>query len=216
MKMNRLSIVLSMALAAMTLSACVTTMSREQCLATDWQAVGFQDGARGYGPGRLAVHRKNCAEARVAPDLAAYNAGHREGIRNYCRPKQAYRAAIRGEAYRGVCPSRMEPGFLYAYEAGKRIHAFNAAIRRLSGRMNGAERDLRTAEAHIPELESRATSNKLKRRQRRRAVMELQHLSEEIGALRLRISRLAVKRANLRGKLSVIRPQYDREFGLRY
>jgi len=212
----RLQLVLPLAMVAVALSACVTTMSREQCLATDWAGVGFQDGARGYAASRYGAHQTNCSEAQVVPDQAAYQSGRRNGLRTYCRPVNAYRAGARGDRYNGVCPSRIEPAFIYAFEAGKRIHAFNTAINRISRRMDRAERDLRGLERRIPELEARATSNRLKKRQRRQAVIELQQLSENIGVLRVEISRLAEKRARLRGKLSIVRPQYDREFGLRY
>ena len=38
------------------LSGCAS-MSSEECLATDWSAVGYEDGARGYTSERFGAHR---------------------------------------------------------------------------------------------------------------------------------------------------------------
>ena len=44
--MNRKWIVIGTALSAVVMSGCAS-MSGEECMATDWSAVGFEDGARG-------------------------------------------------------------------------------------------------------------------------------------------------------------------------
>ena len=56
---------------AMGMSGCAS-MSADECAVSDWNAIGYEDGAQGYTADRLGNHRKACAKHGVAPDLQAY------------------------------------------------------------------------------------------------------------------------------------------------
>ena len=47
------------------LSGCAT-MSGDECLTSDWNAIGYEDGARGYTADRIGKHRKACAKHGVS------------------------------------------------------------------------------------------------------------------------------------------------------
>ena len=68
--MNRKSGAILLAIILTGLSGCAT-MSGDECMTSDWSAIGYEDGARGYTTDRLASHRKACAKHGVTPDFAA-------------------------------------------------------------------------------------------------------------------------------------------------
>ena len=55
------------------LSSCAT-LSKQECLVGDWQAIGYNDGVAGYQSDRLASHAKACAKASVAPNYLSMGA----------------------------------------------------------------------------------------------------------------------------------------------
>ena len=53
------------------LSGC-NSMSAQECLATDWRTVGYEDGVNGYSGDRIGRYRNVCSEYGVMPNLAEY------------------------------------------------------------------------------------------------------------------------------------------------
>src|SRR5262245_45861049 len=96
--------------AMLALSGCAS-MSKNECLTVDWRTVGFEDGAAGYPADRIGQHCKACAKHGVTPDLAAYQSGREQGLREYCRPQNGFRVGSRGSGYDGSCPADMDEAF---------------------------------------------------------------------------------------------------------
>nr|WP_207804021.1 DUF2799 domain-containing protein [Psychrobacter sp. JCM 18903] len=67
------------------LSSCAT-LSKQECIVGDWQAIGYNDGVAGYQSDRLASHAKACAKASVAPNYLAWERGRSWGLSNTARP----------------------------------------------------------------------------------------------------------------------------------
>ncbi len=86
------------------LSSCAT-LSKQQCLIGDWQAIGYNDGVSGYSSERLASHAKACAKASVAPDYLAWERGRKLGLKQYCTTNNAYNIGRRGRKLNNVCPT---------------------------------------------------------------------------------------------------------------
>ena len=61
---------ITLVLAALLMSGCAS-MSSEECALSDWSAVGFEDGARGYTTERFSNHRKACAKHGQTADFRA-------------------------------------------------------------------------------------------------------------------------------------------------
>jgi hypothetical protein len=89
---------------ALLLTACSTSMTKDECRTVDWRTVGYEDGVAGRPGDRIARHRKDCAEHGVTPDLDAYLAGRAAGLREYCQPNNGYRAGVTGATYYDTCP----------------------------------------------------------------------------------------------------------------
>lgn len=121
---------------ALALAGCASKgMDQAQCRTADWRAIGFEDGRQGRAASALGGRRRDCAEHGVTPDFAAYMAGHRSGIAQFCRPANGYRLGVSGYRYGGVCPARLEPAFLAAHADGYGLYQRGATVDRLKHRL---------------------------------------------------------------------------------
>ncbi|MCA8888951.1 MAG: DUF2799 domain-containing protein, partial [Parvularculaceae bacterium] len=74
-------------------------MSKEECRLADWQAIGYEDGARGAPVSAISARREICAKkANVAPDMDAYLVGRAQGLEIFCRPSNGFELGARGGA----------------------------------------------------------------------------------------------------------------------
>ena len=75
---NRLKVI-GAAFVMLFMSGCAS-MSSDECVATDWSAIGYEDGARGYTTDRFSRHRKACAKHGITADFGSYQAGRDQGL----------------------------------------------------------------------------------------------------------------------------------------
>ena len=99
------------------LSGCAT-LSKQECLIGDWQAIGYNDGVAGYQSDRLASHAKACAKASVAPDYQAWERSRQLGLKQYCITDNAYNLGRRGRKLNNVCPVAIASNLQQAYQRG--------------------------------------------------------------------------------------------------
>lgn len=104
MKLPQYANKLALIMIAGLLSSCAT-LSKEECLTGNWEAIGFSDGAAGRSPERLNGHNKACAKAGIAPDYQAWERGRQAGLKQYCTKDNAYQTGKRGYALNAVCPA---------------------------------------------------------------------------------------------------------------
>ena len=128
--------------AAIFLFGCATGMSKDECALADWQTIGYEDGLRGFPAERIGAHRVACAKHQVTPNLAAYSAGRERGLREYCQPKNGFRAGLHGTGYANVCSGPNEPAFVDGYRYGKQIHDARAELRMTNARLRTAREGL--------------------------------------------------------------------------
>jgi hypothetical protein len=165
-------------------------MSKDECMATDWRTVGYEDGVAGYSGSRIAQHRKACAKYGVAPDLSAYQAGRNSGLREFCVAQNGFHVGARGASYNGVCPVDLEPAFLGAYETGRelnrlRVRVTNAANRidSLHNEVDNIDKDLISAAAEIMKLDTTPE-------RRAQLVLDTKNMAERRGEAKAEIPRL--------------------------
>jgi hypothetical protein len=121
------------------MSGCAT-MSEQACLATDWQSVGFEDGAAGRGVTSIGSYRQACTRHGIAPDLARYRAGHAEGVEVFCRASNGFEVGRRGYGYQGICPAELEPSFLGAYTEGRQLNELESELRAVENQIAARHR----------------------------------------------------------------------------
>ncbi len=59
------------------------TLSESQCIASDWQSIGYNDGAAGRTSSQLLKHQNACVKHGVVPDREIYLAGWHQGVEVY-------------------------------------------------------------------------------------------------------------------------------------
>ncbi len=88
------------------LSACaMPSLSPQQCLNGNWQAIGYNDGVAGHYPSRINDHQQACAETGVVPDFQAWQRGRQQGLAHYCTEANARRRGEQGQSFNAVCPA---------------------------------------------------------------------------------------------------------------
>ena len=108
------------------LGGCAGGMSKEECLYADWQAIGYEDGARGAPANAVSSRRQACAnKAGVTADMSAYLAGRDQGLQEYCRPANAFSIGARGAHYYGVCTGPDGDEFAAAFQSGHQLYALS-------------------------------------------------------------------------------------------
>lgn len=185
----------SAAITLLALGACAT-MDRDECLTVDWRTVGFEDGVAGYSGDRIGQHRKACAKHGVTPDLAAYQSGREDGLREYCVPANGFRLGSQGGGYGGICPADLEPAFTDAFESGRHLYTLEARLSGVSNQIRAKRSALQTAESDIVTRSARAISNEATTEERAQAVVDVKQLGERVGRLKSEIRQLEEERVH--------------------
>jgi hypothetical protein len=179
----------ALGLAALALGAC-STMSESECRTVDWRTIGYEDGAAGYSGDRIGVHRRACAKYGVSTDLAAYQSGRDDGLREYCQPSNGFRIGSRGIDYGGNCPAPLEPAFLRAFESGHRLFALQQRASNASSQLAARRRELGRIQEDIEHAALTIISGHSSADDRAHALVETHELVERAGHAQSEIDRL--------------------------
>ena len=192
--MNNRIASLAVVIFALTMSGCAS-MSSEECALSDWSAVGFEDGARGYTTERFSAHRKACAKHGVTADFRAYQEGRDEGLVQYCQPSRGYNLGVSGGHYNGVCDVAMEEEFLDAYRVGHQLHSLRANVNTANSRISARKRELDNIEDEIRIAEAAVIAAETTTEDRVLFLADLKRLSERTGEIEVEIEHLIEDRA---------------------
>lgn len=176
------------------LSGCAS-MSGDECATSDWAAIGYEDGARGYTTERFSKHRKACAKHGITPDFAAYQNGRDRGLVEYCQPGRGFDVGSSGGQYNGVCSANLEGDFLDAYNAGYQLYSLRRNVNRATSSINAKERELERIEDKIRDKEAALVGADTTTEQRVVLLADLKDLSERTGQLEAEIKDLYAIRA---------------------
>lgn len=198
---------LPLAVALVLVSGCSKpprSVTENQCMAGDWETLGYRDGVNGHRSTRLLAHQDACGELGVVPERETYRRGWRLGIAEYCRPDNGFDLGLRGIAYGNVCPDELEARFLDAHADGFAIFAARRAcaatetsIDRLERRRGQLEAEI--AKAGVAQVDPLLTpSARIDLAARtRRLVEERVEIEHRLPALRAELSRLREELAAL-------------------
>ena len=187
-------------LALLVLSGCAG-MSDEECMATDWSAVGYEDGARGYTAESFSRHRKACAKHGITADFGAYQAGRDRGLVEYCQPGRGYDVGASGGRYHGVCSADLEPDFLDAYNAGYHLYTLRSNVNRANSGIYNKERELENVNKEMRAKEAALIAPETTVEDRIILLADLKDLSERTGQLEAEIQMLHEERARHQAEL---------------
>ncbi|UCD82118.1 MAG: DUF2799 domain-containing protein [Desulfobacterales bacterium] len=104
--------------AVMLMVAGCASVSKEDCLLTDWYEIGRMDGRQGKPRTAFQGRAKACLEHGISADRQAYYQGHDQGLLYYCTEQKGFELGQQGLAYNAVCPLQLEPNFRAGYNKG--------------------------------------------------------------------------------------------------
>lgn len=162
------------------LGGCAGGMSKDECLYADWQAIGFEDGARGAPASAVSSHRQACAKkAGVTPDMTAYLAGRDEGLREYCQLSNGFAIGARGARYYGVCTGPEEGAFVTAYQQGNQLYVLESDAARTADALSAAHARLEEVERRISHAEVALVSPDTPHVERLDILADIKNMNEE-------------------------------------
>jgi hypothetical protein len=187
--MNKLFGILAVMGALVMLAGC-ETVSEEQCVVGDWQALGQADAASGHDPSRFEKVVKDCGRYGITPDAAAYQAGWNQGVLLYCTPQNGFSLGRQGKSLSRICPPHLAAAFESSHSLGRRIWTAEDRVRDLESEISSKERDISRFRTDLDKIRCEVvTSDVLKecRIKRLNKREELQDAREELQDLRWRL-----------------------------
>ena len=181
-------------LALLALNGCAS-MSADECVMSDWQTIGFEDGARGHTMERLGQHRKACAKHGIAPDLRAYQSGRDEGLQQFCQPSRGFNLGAGGAQYNGVCGNHSEPQFLDAYRSGYQLYNLRSSVDSATHQISARTQEMEDIREEIRSKEAALIRKETPTEERILLLADLKDLSERVGQLESEIYLLVEDRA---------------------
>lgn len=188
-------------LGGMVISGCAS-MSSEECANSDWRAVGFEDGSRGYTSDRFASHRKACAKHGITADFGAYQHGRTDGLVEFCQPTRGFNLGASGGRYHGVCAADVEPEFLDAYRVGQQLYALRSNVNAANSQIYAREQELDDIDVAMRDKEALLIAAETTIEDRVLLLADLKRLSERIGELEAEIELLVADRARAEQELA--------------
>ncbi len=205
--MNMYRVVL-VGICGLALSGCAS-MNKAECLVSDWQMIGYEDGARGSGSQRLAKHRKACAKHGVVPDLAAYKKGRSEGLQEYCQPTKGFALGRSGASYAGACPAELEADFLDAYDSGHHLWQLKTSVASANRKIRSKKRAFKQVKKDLVAKEAALISDEATNEQRLALLAQIKELYESRGRLQAEIEDLIIVRTQSQGELYAYQAELD-------
>jgi hypothetical protein len=176
------------------LAGCAT-MSGDECATSDWTAVGYEDGSRGYTSERFGKHRKACAKHGITADFEAYQQGRGQGLVEFCQPGRGFNLGVNGGQYNGVCSVELEADFLDAYRVGQQLYTLRSKVSSANTQIHNKKHELEDIEDQITHNEALLIGDQTTTEDRVLLLADLKRLSERTGELENTIEALIADRA---------------------
>ena len=149
----RAACVLSITIASLLVTGCAS-LSESQCVAGDWETVGYRDGLAGRQSTQLLSHQNACVKHGAVPDREAYLAGWEDGVRQHCQPGNGFNSGEAGRSYPNVCPDDLQDAYYVAYQEGRRLYLAKTEIDGLNRQIAQKEQRLEKLAAEIASAEA--------------------------------------------------------------
>jgi hypothetical protein len=177
-------------IAGMTVFAGCSSMSAKECRATDWRMVGYEDGVVGYSGNRIGQYRKRCGEHGITPDLNSYQLGRDQGLREFCKPLNGFRAGARGNGYNGVCPAELDAAFMDAYQSGRQLHTLRSRVGSTVNEIASMRDELDLIDQDLISVGARILDPSIANEVRAHLLVDSKRMAEQKGAIKARIPQL--------------------------
>ena len=186
---SRLLLTVAILAAAAALSGC-NSMSAQECQATDWRTVGYEDGVNGYTGDRIGRYRNACSEHGITPNLAEYQAGREQGLHEFCKPLNGFRVGAQGGGYKGVCPAELDQQFAEAYQSGRQLYALRSRVGSTLDEIDAMRNELEQIDRNLVTIGAQMVDPTVTNEQRAQLLIDTKHMAERKGEIKTRIPQL--------------------------
>lgn len=190
-----------------TLAGCAT-LSKNECLTGSWLTIGYEDGAEGQPRERIGSHQEACAEYGVTPDFSSYQQGYDNGLLLFCTPRNGFIKGKSGYQYDGICPEKVESGFLQGYDGGREIYEYSQKSSSLNNEMQAIDNRMAALDHRIREEERILFRDEVTRNERRRIYRMIEDLKDEHYDLEIRFQRLLDEKEDVDRRLDFLHRRY--------
>jgi hypothetical protein len=190
------------------LSGCAT-LDKEECQVADWRVIGYEDGANGRELSYLGNHRKACAKYGITPDMARYESGRLEGLREYCTPRNGYDLGKSGRKYNSACMPPMETEFREAWSHGIEIYKARTQLQNSERRLKNQQKLADDLRQQIDERESELVSDGISSEQRKALLAEIKELSRKLDDVASEVLELQERVVDDRGFFEQVEARYQ-------
>jgi len=191
-----------------TISGCAT-LSKNECLNGDWLTIGYEDGAKGEPREQIGAHQEACSEYGITPDFTTYQKGYDNGLQLFCTPRNGFIRGKSGYQYTGICPEKLEIGFLDGYDGGREIYQHTIKSNSLEEELGSMNSRIVAIEHEIRENEHILLENDIPKERRRRVYRSIEVLKNEHYDLELRFQSILDKKAEIDHRLDFLRKRYQ-------
>jgi len=192
------------AICLLILSGCAT-LSESQCVASDWETVGYRDGLTGTASSQLLQHQNACMKHGIAPDRDSYLVGWQQGVEQYCQPDNGFSVGQRGGGYSSICPSHLKDAYYAAYQDGRLLFTAQSEINRMNRQISQKEHRIKQITSAQSSAEADLIADETETEQRLELLLTTKALAEEHGTLESEILDLKVQVAVKSEQLSELR-----------
>ena len=186
---SRLMVTASILAATAALSGC-NSMSAQECLATDWRTVGYEDGVNGYAGDRIGRYRNACSEHGITPNLEQYQTGRDQGLREFCKPANGFRVGSHGGGYSGVCPADLDQSFVDAYQSGRQLYVLRSRVGSTQDEIHAMRSEMEQIERNLVTIGAQMVDPTTTNEQRAQLVIDTKHMAERKGEIKARLPQL--------------------------
>jgi hypothetical protein len=171
------------------LSSC-NSMSAQECLATDWRTVGYEDGVNGYAGDRIGRYRNACSEHGVTPDLVGYQTGRDQGLQEFCKPANGFRVGAHGGNYSGVCPADLDESFVDAYQTGRQLYTLRSRVGSTQSELYSMRAELDRIDRDLVSIGARIVDPQVTNEECAQLLVDTKHAAERKGEIKARIPQM--------------------------
>lgn len=191
-----------------TISGCAT-LSKNECLNGDWLTIGYEDSAKGEPRERIGAHQEACSEYGITPDFTAYQKGYDNGLLLFCTPRNGFIKGKSGYQYTGICPEKLETGFLDGYDGGREIYQYTAKSNALDHDLHSMNRRIVALEHEIRENEHILLKDSIPKDQRRKIYHTIEELKNEQYDLEHHFQNTLDEKENIDHRLDFLQRRYQ-------
>jgi hypothetical protein len=130
-----------------------------------------------------------------------------QGLREFCRPNNGYRAGASGQIYYDSCPPELAPAFLAAYDEGRELYVLERRVSDADSAIAARRYEIARREDSLLKRGFLAVDETATPEQRTQAVLDAKQAGERIGRLKAEISKLERDRARYQRELDRYRAQ---------